>query len=62
MAMNGVNMPLSVVGLEAAWYHTVIKLGFTDAQACGSLSGPSFAAWQWMCNLEGHSGTPTTTQ
>ncbi|BDS05474.1 alpha-N-acetylglucosaminidase [Oceaniferula spumae] len=56
MAMNGVNMPLSVVGLEAAWYETMLKLGFTDEQARAALSGPSFAAWQWMCNLEGHGG------
>ncbi|BDS06552.1 hypothetical protein NT6N_15920 [Oceaniferula spumae] len=56
MAMNGVNMPLSVVGLEAAWYHTLMRIGFSDEEARASLSGPAFAAWQWMANLEGHGG------
>ena len=30
MAMNSINMPLSVVGLEAVWYNTLLKHKFTD--------------------------------
>ena len=33
MAMNSINMPLSVVGLEAVWYNTLLKHRFTDEEA-----------------------------
>lgn len=56
MAMQGINTPLSVVGLEAVWYHTLLKLGFTDLEARTFLCGPAFFAWQWMTNIEGHAG------
>lgn len=56
MAMNSVNMPLSVVGLEAVWYNTLVKHGFTDGEARGFLAGPAHAAWQWMQNLQSYGG------
>ena len=56
MAMNGINMPLSVVGLEGVWYHTLLEYGFTDEEAREYLVGPCFFAWQWMTNIEGHGG------
>lgn len=56
MAMNGINMPLSVVGLEAVWYNTLRKHGFTDLEARGFLAGPAHAAWQWMQNLQSYGG------
>jgi len=56
MAMQGINTPLSVVGLEAVWYNTLLKLGFTDLEARTFLCGPAFFAWQWMTNIEGHCG------
>lgn len=56
MAMQGVNTPLATVGLEAVWYHTLLKNGFTDLEARSFLVGPAFSAWQWMTNIESHCG------
>jgi alpha-N-acetylglucosaminidase len=56
MALNGINMPLAPTGLEAVWYNTLLKFGFTDAEAREFLVGPAFFAWQWMQNIEGHCG------
>lgn len=56
MAMNSINMPLSVIGLEAVWYNTLLKHNFTDEEARRFLSGPAHAAWQWMQNLQNYGG------
>ena len=56
MAMNSINMPLSVVGLEAVWYNTLLKYGFSDAEARKFLAGPGHFAWQWMQNLQSYGG------
>ncbi len=56
MAMNGVNMPLMVVGLEGVWYNTLIKMGCTDIEARSFLTGPAYMAWQWMTNIESFAG------
>ena len=32
MAMNGINMPLAVVGTEAVWYETLQEFGFTKEE------------------------------
>lgn len=56
MAMNSINMPLSVVGLEAVWYNTLLKHRFTDEEARHFLAGPAHAAWQWMQNLQDYGG------
>ncbi|MDQ8206384.1 alpha-N-acetylglucosaminidase [Coraliomargarita sp. SDUM461003] len=56
MAMQGINHPLSVIGLEAVWYETLLKYGFTDLEAREFLVGPAFFAWQWMTNIEAHGG------
>ncbi len=53
MAMNGINMPLGVIGLEGAWYHTLLKFGFSDQEAREFLVGPTYFAWQWMTNIQG---------
>ena len=57
MAMNGINMPLTVVGLEAVWYNTLLRHGFSDIEARKFLADPAHSAWQWMQNLQG-SGRP----
>jgi len=54
MAMNGINMPLCVVGSEAVWYETLLEMGFTKKEALNSVSGPAFWAWQLMTNIEGY--------
>lgn len=52
MAMNGINVPLQTIGLDAVWYHTLLKMGFTDNEARSFLVGPAHQAWQWMPNIE----------
>lgn len=54
MAMNGINMPLAVVGTEAVWYETLLQFGFTKKEALNFISGPAFWAWQLMTNIEGY--------
>ena len=56
MAMNSINMPLSVVGIEAVWYNVLLKHGFTDSQAREFLAGPAHSAWQWMQNIQSYGG------
>lgn len=56
MAMNSINMPLSVVGLEAVWYNILLKHKFTDEEARRFLAGPGHFAWQWMQNLQSYGG------
>lgn len=56
MAMNSINMPLSVTGLEAVWYNTLLKHKFTDEEARAFLAAPSHSAWQWMQNLQSYGG------
>lgn len=56
MAMNSINMPLSVIGLEAVWYNTLLKYKFTDEEARAFLAGPGHFAWQWMQNLQSYGG------
>lgn len=54
MAMNGINMPLAVVGTEAVWYETLLQFGFTKKEALRFISGPAFWAWQLMTNIDGY--------
>ncbi len=56
MAMNSVNMPLSVIGLDAVWYNTLLKFGFSDEEARTFLTGPGHSAWQWMQNIQSYGG------
>ena len=54
MAMNGINMPLVVIGSEAVLYETLLEYGFSEREALDSISGPAFWAWQLMTNIEGY--------
>lgn len=54
MAMNGINMPLAVVGTEAVWYETLQEFGFTKEEALHFISGPAFWAWQLMTNIDSY--------
>ena len=56
LAMNGINMPLQVTGLEGVWYNALLKTGYTDEQARQYLCGPAYFAWQWMGNIESFAG------
>lgn len=56
LALNGINRPLDVTGLECVWYETLTKNGFSDQEAREFLVGPAFFAWQWMTNIQSHCG------
>lgn len=56
MAMNSINAPLSVIGLEGVWYNTLLRFGFTDEEARSYLVDPAHFAWQWMPNIESFGG------
>lgn len=53
MAMNGINMPLSVIGTQGVWFYTLLEFGFTEAEALAYLSGPACWPWHLMTNVEG---------
>ena len=58
MAMNGINMPLAVIGSEAVLFETLLEFGFSEKEALDSISGPAFWAWQLMTNITGYLPPP----
>lgn len=58
MAMNGINMPLSIIGTQGVWFYTLLDYGFTEREALGYLSGPAYWPWQLMTNVEGAAPPP----
>lgn len=56
MAMNSINMPLFMTGLEGVWYNTLMRFNFTDEEARQFLVGPCYFAWQWMQNIQSVAG------
>lgn len=56
MALHGVNMPLSIVGMEMVWYNVLSQLGYSKDEIGQFIAGPAFLAWWHMNNLEGWGG------
>lgn len=56
MALNGVNLMLAPVGMEAVWQNTLKKVGYSQAETLQFIPGPAFSAWWLMGNLEGWGG------
>jgi len=56
MALNGVNMPLSVTGQEAVWQAVCRRLDLSDEQIAEFLAGPPYLPFQWMGCLDGWGG------
>ena len=56
MALNGINTPMAMVGVEVVWRNTLEKFGYTDTEIKDYLCGPAFFAWFLMDNLEKHGG------
>jgi alpha-N-acetylglucosaminidase len=56
MALNGITMPLAVVGQEAVWQRTLRRFGFSEEEIRDFIPGPAFVAWWLMGNLEGWGG------
>lgn len=61
MALNGVNLMLSTVGIEAVWENTLKQLNYTDKEILDFIAGPAFTGWWLMGNLEGWGGPVTKT-
>ncbi|WP_187434394.1 alpha-N-acetylglucosaminidase [Paenibacillus methanolicus] len=59
IALNGINLMLSLVGQETVWRNTLVRIGYTMAEAAAEICGPAFFAWQWMQNLTSWGGPPT---
>ncbi|AQT68746.1 putative Fe-S protein [Anaerohalosphaera lusitana] len=56
MALQGIDLPLAPVGVEAVWLNTLKQYNFTDAEAKEFICGPAFFGWWLMGNLEGWGG------
>ncbi|MCD9025425.1 alpha-N-acetylglucosaminidase [Cohnella silvisoli] len=56
MALNGVNLVLSLVGHEEVWRRLLTRIGFSDEQCKQFICGPAFFAWQWMQNMTSWGG------
>jgi len=56
MAMNGINMPLAIVGTEAVWQKVMQRFNFTAKEIKDFIPNTAFAAWWLMQNLEGWGG------
>ena len=56
MAMHGINMPLSITGMEVVWYNLLKRIGYSTEEINEFISGPAFMAWWQMNNLEGWGG------
>ena len=59
MALHGINLPLSIVGMESVWKNVLERLGYTSEEADSFIAGPAFQAWWLMGNLEGWGGPNT---
>jgi len=56
MALHGINMPLTVTGVEVVWMNVLEKLGYQKEEMNRFIAGPGFLAWWYMNNLEGWGG------
>lgn len=56
LALNGVNMPLAIVGQAAVWQEVYRELGLSKQQIEDFLVGPAYLPWGWMGNIDGLGG------
>ncbi|OAB36871.1 hypothetical protein PMSD_11240 [Paenibacillus macquariensis subsp. defensor] len=56
MAMNGINLALSIVGQEEVWRRTLLRVGYQEHEVSEFVCGPAFFAWQWMQNMTSWGG------
>ncbi len=54
MAMNGINMPLAVIGSEAVLFETLLDFGFRKEKRLIPFPVLPFWAWQLMTNITGY--------
>ena len=51
MALNGVNMPLALIGQEAVWQKVWRRFGMTDEQIRSYFTGPAHLPWHQMSEI-----------
>ncbi|WP_443938048.1 alpha-N-acetylglucosaminidase [Pedobacter sp. MW01-1-1] len=56
MALNGVNLMLAPIGVEAIWQNTLKQMGYSATEISDFIAAPTFGAWWLMGNLEGWGG------
>jgi len=56
MALNGINLPLSVTGQEAVWQAVGRRMGWSERDMQAFLAGPPYLPFGWMGCLDGHGG------
>lgn len=56
MALNGINLPLSVTGQEAVWQAVGRHFGVAPKDLEDFLAGPPYLPFGWMGCLDGHGG------
>lgn len=62
MALNGVNLMLTVNGMEAVWQSTLKQIGYSDQEINDFLVGPAYTAWWLMGNIQGWGGPMPQSQ
>ncbi|WP_162842565.1 alpha-N-acetylglucosaminidase [Mucilaginibacter pineti] len=62
MALNGVNVMLTVEGMEAVWQNTLKQAGYNDKEINDFIVGPAYTAWWLMGNIEGWGGPMPQSQ
>lgn len=53
MALNGVNMPLAITGVEGVWQRVWAKMGMSDDEIRSFFTGPTYLPWHRMANIDG---------
>lgn len=56
LAMQGINLPLAILGTEAVWRNTLEQFNFTDKEIESFIPGPAYLCWWLLDNLEGWGG------
>jgi len=54
LALNGVNLPLMIVGQEAVWVNTLSKFGMSEKEILDWLVPPTHFPWMYMGNMESY--------
>lgn len=52
MALNGINMPLAIIGQNIIWYELYKSMGFNNKQLNNFFTGPAYTSWFWMNNID----------
>ena len=56
LALNGVNLVLTMTGQEKVWQNFMRQQGFSEQEISEFIVGPAFQAWWLMGNIEGWGG------